>query len=271
MRSYSSDGRKGVVQMKKVLLCAVAVMMTLIAASEVFAERPVLADRLCHAFEYEEDGVDAMIRFRMIDGELFVEQSGLAYWAASISPDRPTALSLESAPEVRLMATARRWSGFSMAGEFWDDGVRAEISLAADDTLTLRFGNEESITARPSASDATTHDLAKYAEHLPGHLGAEKILGRWENDDGSIFASFGARGRATIIMRSPGEPPKVFFCIFGLSGSSKVELIAERLGWGGQPFEMTCELLPDDSLALHEELFGNRNDGIVLRKKVDHY
>lgn len=254
--------------MKKVLLCAVALMLNLIAASDVFAERLVLEERLCRAFEYEEDGVDAMIQFRMIDGELFVEQSGLAYWAAAISLDRPAVLSLESAAEVRIGATARRWSGFSMAGEFWDDGIRTEIALAADDTLSLRFGDEDPITARPSASNATTHDLAKYAEHLSGHLGAdENILGRWENDGGSLSASFGASGRATIIMRDLGEPPKVFFCIFGSSGPSNIELIAERLGWGGQPFEMTCELLPDGSLALHEDIFSNLNDGIVLRKK----
>lgn len=242
-----------------------AAMMFFSIASAAFAEPPVLAGRLCRTFEYEEDEVDAIIQFRMIGGELFVEQSGLAYWAAIISPDEPSMLVLASAPDVCIGATARRWSGFSMDGEFWDDGVRTEIALAADDTLTLRFGDDEPITARPCASVEEMHDPAKFAEQLPGHLDLDgRFLGRWTSDDGTVSASFGETGRATVIMRRHGEPPKVCFCIYGQSGPSNVEIIGERLGWGGQPYEMSGELLSDGSLWL-------RDDGMVLLKKMESF
>lgn len=248
--------------MRKMFCIAVAALLSSIAAAAC-AEPPVLAGRLCRVFEYEEDGVEAVLQFRMIGGDLFVEQSGLAYWAAIISPDEPAMLVLAGAPDVRIGATARRWSGFSMAGGFWDDGVRTEIALSDDDTLTLRLGDDETITARPCSSVKEMHDPAKYAGQLSDHLDPDsRFFGRWTSDDGSVSASFGETGRATVVMNRPGEPPKVCFCIYGQSGPSKVEIIGERLGWGGQPFEMSCELLSDGSLWL-------RDDGIVLLKKIE--
>lgn len=241
--------------MKRYLVMLFA-FVALFSASAVRAEPASLAGRLCRAYEYEEDGVEAMIQFLMIDGEIFVEQSGLAYWAAVISPDDPAALSLEVAPEVSIAATARRWSGFSKGGEFWDDGVRAEIAISADGTLTLRLGDDEPITARPCATGVEIHDQAPamYAEQLSSSQGeGGQMVGRWASDDGSVTATFSEGGRATVIARRAGEPPKVFFCVYGRD-QSKVDMIGVRLGWGGQPFEISGELLPDGSLSLRGSL-----------------
>ena len=228
--------------------------------SVLTAAGPTVAEVLCagvYADPTEDCGTETA-RFLCVGGLLLCEadQEFAAYYAEEIVPDDPAMLSLpaDGAPDIPV--TIRRFSGFSMMGEYWDEGERYRMRLTEDGVLFVSGdgGEDYARTLAPDASPVRTADWARSA--LEGQYGPASIPdglpGRWTDEGENRLLLIREDGGFLFVLQEAEHPPRVFSGACCADGNGRLRCLTTRTGWAAMPYEgdFAWELTADGALIL---------------------
>ncbi|MCR5263333.1 MAG: hypothetical protein K6D94_05625 [Clostridiales bacterium] len=191
------------------------------------------------------------------------------YYAEEIYFDDPDTLFRPYTADYAIMGipvTVKRFSGFSMAGKYWDEPEKYTLFIA-DDRLFFKSadGGSDFIRTRdPEAERYHSFDsmMAAYDSYYnagdisdPSLLRPAELCGEWVRgfDGGYSYLSLESSGSYTFMQKINGVPAKAFVGVWGAS-DGLITVLSEQLGWGGQPYDgsMTYDIGEDGKLILSE-------------------
>lgn len=188
---------------------------------------------------YGDDEGEITLQIYLLDGMLLAEVSTerAAYYAFELYAEDPDALYSTDAESAEFMRYS--FSGFSMLGEYWDEGELLTLSLTAEG-IEICCGDGTCEYYMRDDSLEPIHDAYKYAEHLASQPGTDSLpVGTWYGataDGYAVSFTLDAGGGLFLCCKRDGEPVNVRIGTAANAGNSVFDSITERVGWGGQPY-----------------------------------
>ena len=172
-----------------------------------------------------------------------------SFWASEFIPYDPDELTSTDADTATV--NELRFSVLSNAGMYWDAGKKGTITLTDDGLVLEGFDSEgDGDGSRLFARDESVDDAFGYLKHDPSG-GDEKLQGIWmlDNKGADLYLEF-AGSDLYIYKKDPST--EVFYAGGGCEYSDGAfDYMASCLGYGGEPFELSCEYkVSDDTLNL---------------------
>ncbi|WP_031555739.1 hypothetical protein [Oribacterium sp. FC2011] len=223
------------------------------------AENKSLAKRLAGKYSYHygsENGDDEYYIMDIVPfgdnlyaycGQAMAEDTeslnAYSFWACEFIPNDPEDLK----SEYRDMVTVNelRFSVMSNAGLYWDQGQKGTITLTDEGILFEGFEQDDFLVpenddSRLFLNDDRVEDAFVYLKR-DAEGGAKELNGLWilDNADGAdLYLEF-TGSDLYMYKKDPGS--EVFYAAGGCEyGNETFSCQANRLGYGGMPFEMTC-------------------------------
>ncbi len=220
-----------------------------------------LLERFCGRYLYEQTGSEDQYALELftVGGRLFGE---IRYQYSDDTWFDETLVEFAEEEESRLPRTdtnectftAKRSSGFSMAGEYWDNGIVCTLKLTKDG-LTIygeKAGDEplvgtEQIALLSRVEDyAPMHDVKTCADNLKqfGYTFNEDTVlqtgtvGSWHTaEDRTLYRTeFAKDGSIRMFAQYPGRPAAIFIGAYCQQGE-QIHFLVERVGYGEMPYE----------------------------------
>ena len=254
-------------------------------ASAPVQQAPLL-ERYCGRYLYTKQGEEDQYALELfsIGGRLF---GTIRYqWDDETWFDE-TQVEFEALDESRLQRTdtnectftARRSSGFAMAGEYWDGGITLTLKLTADGLTVFgeNAGDEpligmEQIASLKRIDDyKPMHDSARCMEYLAQTgwaFSMDTVLqtgtaGNWhDTEDGTEYRlDFDRVGNFRMFIQAKDCPAAIYIGAY-CQDSMRVHYIAERVGYGEMPFEGEFSVYNENDMLLIDE-YGEDLIGIL--------
>ena len=236
------------------------------------SENKSLARRLAGKYSYHYGGENGDDEYYIIDvvpfgdnlyaycGQAMAEDTknlnAYSFWACEFIPDDPEELK----SEYRDMVTVNelRFSVMSNAGLYWDQGQKGTITLTDEGIVFEGFEQDdflvpENDNSRLFQKDDRVEDAFVYLNR--DAAGDKELQGLWILDDAKgsdLYLEF-TGSNLYMYKKDPGT--EVFYAAGGCKyGKETFSCQANRLGYGGMPFEMSCEYtVSGDDLTLKIE------------------
>ncbi len=175
------------------------------------------------------------------------------FWASEFIPY--DADEMRSTEGDKVTVNELRFSVMSNAGKYWDTGHKGTITLTDDGLVFEGFDQEgflvpDNDDSRLFLKDDRVEDAFGYLKHKTDG-GDEKLQGLWILDDkeAGLYLEFNG---SDLYVYKKDPNTEVFYAAGGCEYSEgSFECTASRLGYGGQPNELSCDYkVTDDTLAL---------------------
>ena len=195
------------------------------------------------------------VTFFLADGRVFMEMYNYmegdlyAYWAAEVVFDDPYALDKDSEGYHEEDVTLYRFSSFSNAGNYWDDGLKAHISVTEYYNISID-SDEGSLFSGEEIEEEAIHykNIGQYRDILasshniledPGYFLHGKYEG--QKDNVSYYMEFNSLGGCKLLSDDGELPPRLIIGYYGLDADEdgKVYVFGETLGNGSMPCEIS--------------------------------
>lgn len=209
------------------------------------AADPSVSETVCagiYADPTDDYGIESA-QFLRIGGILLCEavQEFAAYYAEEIIPDDPAMLDLPAKGAPDIPVTVHRFSGFSMMGEYWNEGERYRMRLTEDGILFVpdEGGDTVTRTLAHDASPVRTTDQAQSvldARYGPASL-PDGLPGKWTDGDGQRMLLIREDGGFLSLFREADHPVRVFSGACRTDGDGRLYCLTGRTGWADMPFE----------------------------------
>ena len=228
-----------------------------------------LAQRMAGKYSYhssDEDGNDEFYTMDVVPfgddlyalcGQAMTEDyeslDAYTFWACEFIPYNVEEMTSTNGDTVTI--NELRFSVMSNAGKYWDTGHKGAVTLTDDGLVFEGFDQEgflvpEYDDSRLFLKDDRVEDAFGYLKHdLKG--GDEELQGLWilDNKGSDLYLEFNG---SDLYMYKKDPNAEVFFAAGGCEFSDGAfECTASRLGYGGEPIELSCEYkVTDDTLTL---------------------
>jgi len=194
-----------------------------------------------------EEGVIDAADVYYVGGRLLCEVSTLyegslqSYYALEIIPDEPGRFDVFARQDESVPVQVRWFSGFSNAGEYWDQPSAYALEVTEKQLVLLpRDGGEVVILDRDETYPAA-HDAAAMQARLREEYGASGDLSAfataWETSDGTgdYYLLLRSDGSMVFQHKAKDRPIKLYIGACTLTEDGTVHCLLERFGWGKQP------------------------------------
>ncbi|MBR5381509.1 MAG: hypothetical protein IK136_02695 [Oscillospiraceae bacterium] len=212
----------------------------------------------------EEEGTVDAVDVYYVGGRLLCEVSTLydgslmSYYAMEIVPDEPGRFDGAIDQDEAVPVKVKRFSGFSNAGEYWDEPEGYELVLT-DRQLLLESDDDWIILDRdgtyPAPHDAEAMKVSLRAQYGGGRELSD-FVSAWEAKDGadSFYLLLRADGSLVFLHKEENRPIRAFVGACVLTEDGAAHCIAERIGWGEMPLsaELTLARTSHNELVLTE-------------------
>ena len=237
------------------------------------SENKSLAKRLSGKYSYHYGGENGDDEYYIMDvvpfgdnlyaycGQAMAEDAeklgAYSFWACEFIPND----SDELKSEYRDMVTVNelRFSVMSNAGLYWDKGKKGTITLTDEGILFEGFEQDDFLVpenddSRLFLKDDRVEDAFVYLNR-DSEGGDKELQGLWilDNADGTdLYLEFTG---SDLYMYKKDPEAEVFYAAGGCEyGKESFSCQANRLGYGGMPFELSCEYkVSGDDLTLKIE------------------
>lgn len=175
------------------------------------------------------------------------------FWASEFIPY--DADEMRSTEGDKVTVNELRFSVMSNAGKYWDTGHKGTITLTDDGLVFEGFDQEgflvpDNDDSRLFLKDDRVEDAFIYLKHKADG-GDEKLQGLWilNDKEADLYLEFNG---SDLYVYKKDPSTEVFYAAGGCEYSEgSFECTASRLGYGGQPNELSCDYkVTDDTLAL---------------------
>ena len=227
---------------------------------------PSAAEAICEGVYADptEDGTETA-QFLYAGGLLLCEADDefAAYFAEEIIPDDPAQLLSPADGIPDIPVTVRRFSSFSMAGEYWSEGERYRMLLTEDAILFLSTDGGEDYTRTRSAGASPERTIDEAQSAMESRFGPaafpEGITGKWTDEGEDRLLLIREDGGFLFVLREEEHPPRVFTGACRIGEDGRLRCLTGRTGWAGMPFEgeFSWELTDSGTLILSSDEAGD--------------
>lgn len=209
-----------------------------------FAER--ISGMYSYCAEGAEDEVYA-VEFYSVDGKLLAEVSvrteaggNYSEWAAEFEPMDAEAFNGGDSLSCAFMS--REYSGFSMAGEYWDEPAGCDLAIVEEGLLYTAADGTGSLLAKDD-TQAPVHDTDRIKDAFEqiyeapaagGDFGSWRAKLREDGRDKELYIELGADGLLWFMKKAENEPLELFRGAYAIEGEL-LRFVAERAGYAALP------------------------------------
>ncbi|MCR5236088.1 MAG: SPOR domain-containing protein [Lachnospiraceae bacterium] len=238
-------------------------------ASDLTSGKKSLAQRMAGKYSFHHSDEDGNEEFYIMEvvpfgdnlyafcGQAMPEDyeslEAYTFWASEFIPY--DADEMRSTEGDKVTVNELRFSVMSNAGKYWDTGHKGTVTLTDDGLVFEGFDQEgflvpDNDDSRLFLKDDRVEDAFGYLKHKTDG-GDEKLQGLWILDDkeAGLYLEFNG---SDLYVYKKDPNTEVFYAAGGCEYSEgSFECTASRLGYGGQPNELSCDYkVTDDTLSL---------------------
>lgn len=238
-------------------------------------------DNAVYAGGIKDENVHDEITLYYLAGNLYYES--VSYYDEDIMSWYAAEVNVTSEPqingdEISFSANVLRFSSFSYAGEYWDDGVESEIVFSKD-SLTIQLPDEyNSFSGKCKTPDSLFHDteyMHRLLEECYGDIFENdymELYGEWCYKEDGLFKYVRINKDDTMVFltKEEGRPVSITFSSFSkfFNGDSFLfVMIGQLFGYTevSEPVEFWMEVVSTDDLqpCLRMTLYPDYGDVIV--------
>lgn len=202
---------------------------------------------ICGSYVYEEEDEleRRLFEVRCVDGLYFMEYEGeYEYAGAEIILSEGKAGSAEG--DYCFDVILHPFSGFSLAGEYWNDGTACTMTVHPDGTLLISEGQPFLDRQELRLSRTSGRKVHSSESEVQENTGIDALIGSWryctvtDGVETGYYAEFARDGNFTLLKKTAGKPAEMYLGNFQASRSGEGitgDILCERFAYGGMPFE----------------------------------
>ncbi len=219
----------------------------------------------------DESGTVTACRLYYINGHLLLERSMYedgcfyCYDAAEILPHP----AFDPGKKVQTFeAVIKRFSGFSMAGDYWED-EHAIVSFSEERCLTTIEENSQITKYLCTENDDLIHPESSYPDFSDKVTTDPTLIGEWccSADDTEVYFDFSEDKHFTYLLKNEDQPIEVYFGKYAINDGGQLMISAQRMGYGEMPYDTCLDyVINDDTLLLTDVYAGLYSGSYPLEK-----